>query len=100
MILHIISTYKLKKHVDLDEFMTWVLNVDKPSCLSMPVCLGFNAHKVTGGNRDTLPDIVEIIEVANLDEWRSSVRSPDHSHVMEQWHEFVDKESVLSIQFE
>ena len=90
--------YNLKEGVDIDEFKKWSREVDQPTCNKMPACHSFEVFLVKGEmSEKQFPRVVENINVESWDAWQTTLKSDAFSQIMEEWPQFGDAESAITV---
>ena len=88
----IIATYKLKKGVNMEDFIEFIKTKDIPLLNSFKEIDDFTVHLVEGPNKD-----VDIFEVVKADSWKSWEKLSDKAEMKKHaqlWSTFGDGDTV------
>lgn len=84
--------FKLKSGTDVAAYETWARDVDIPTVRALPSVAGFTVHKCVEALADARPphDYVEIIDVADVDQFYQDIGTDQMKAVSEQFGGFTD----------
>ena len=89
----IVVLFNLKRDGDVADYEAWAKTVDIPNVRRLDGCSSFNVLRVQGllnGSPDTPYQYVELIEITDMDTFKSSVSTEAAQQVAAQFREFAD----------
>jgi hypothetical protein len=97
MAVSAVNTFRLRPGIATAEFEAFSRELDRPTCLSFDVVLGFEVFLVDQAD-STGVDVIEIMTVTSWPEWeRVRDGAPELKAVVERFDELVDPDSVSTL---
>lgn len=98
MAVSAINMLRLRPGVDPAEFERFSAELDRPTCLSFDVVLGFELYLVDdAGDDPAAPHVIEVMTVASWPEWEKVRDSaPELAPVVARFDELVEPGSVTT----
>jgi hypothetical protein len=97
MAVSAVNTFRLRPGVTTAEFEAFSCELDRPTCLSFDVVLGFEVFLVDQEDSADV-DVVEIMTVRSWPEWeRVRDGAPELKAVVERFDELVEPNSVSTL---
>ncbi len=97
MTVSAVNTFRLRPGVTTADFETFSRDLDRPTCLSFDVVLGFDVFLVDQDDPAGI-DVIEIMTVASWPEWeRVRDNAPELTPVLERFDELVEPGSVSTL---
>ncbi|TGD84969.1 hypothetical protein BayCH28_23960 [Mycolicibacterium sp. CH28] len=97
MAVSAVNTFRLRPGVTTTEFEIFSRDLDRPTCLSFDVVLGFDVFLVEQDDPADI-DVIEIMTVASWPAWeRLRDNAPELKAVVERFDELVEPGSVSTL---
>jgi hypothetical protein len=89
---------KLRPGVDPAEYEAWICRTDYPVARASPAILSYDVTRIDGtldGEGTPSVSYLEVIEVADIEEYREAGKAPEFVKLLEEWATFVELDEAL-----
>ena len=97
----VIVLFNLKSEVQISEYEAWAKNTDIPSINALSSIDNFSVHKATvllGSDERSPYDYIEIIEVANMDDFSQEIMTDKIQAIAKEFANFAENPKFILIE--
>ena len=97
----VIVLFNLKSEAQISEYEAWAKQTDIPSINALKSVENFSIHKATGllGSEERSPyDYIEIIDVANMDDFSQEITTDTIQAIAKQFANFAENPKFILIE--